>query len=358
VTPLPGEEASASTATPQVWRRSVATGVGSMPGDDMAAACRAVLEALPDLPHQPELPSRGPGADLVSRAAVALVDLPVDLEPAGWRLVARPGRAQREARDVARRDLDVLTAVAAGLTGAFKLQLAGPWTLAAALERPRGGPALADPGAVRDITASLGEGVQQLVAELRERLPGVDRVVVQLDEPGLPGVLAGTVPTASGFGVVAAVDEPAAVAGLATVLGAIRAAGAVPALHCCAPRPPLALAVAAGAQLLSFDVTLLTRADDQPIGEAVEAGIRLLAGAVPVPLDQPGQPAAPPPTAAAVAARLRDWWRAMGLAVPLGEAVAVTPACGLAGATPDTAGQVLRTCREVARRLAEEDESA
>ncbi|MDQ1679512.1 MAG: hypothetical protein QOI42_371, partial [Frankiaceae bacterium] len=32
-----------------------ATGVGSLPGTDMRAAVRLVLDELPDLPHVPEL---------------------------------------------------------------------------------------------------------------------------------------------------------------------------------------------------------------------------------------------------------------------------------------------------------------
>ena len=41
---------------------TLATGVGSMPGDDQHAydeAVRLVLGELPDLPHLPELPGRG-----------------------------------------------------------------------------------------------------------------------------------------------------------------------------------------------------------------------------------------------------------------------------------------------------------
>ena len=35
---------------------ALATGVGSMPGEDFAEAVRVVLGELPDLPHLPELP--------------------------------------------------------------------------------------------------------------------------------------------------------------------------------------------------------------------------------------------------------------------------------------------------------------
>src|SRR3954471_12680870 len=126
---------------------TAATGVGSLPGTDMDQAVATVFDTLPELPHLPELPARGPGADMVGRAAAALVDLHVDLQPSGWRLVPRAGQDERRAVELLERDLDALVPVAPGHDGPFKVQLAGPWTLAATLELPRGGRAVVDPGA-------------------------------------------------------------------------------------------------------------------------------------------------------------------------------------------------------------------
>ena len=81
------------------------------------------------------------------------------------------------------------------------MQVCGPWTLAAMLEVPSGHRALTDQGAVDDIAASLAEGLAQHVAEIEKRVPGAG-VVVQIDEPLLPDVLTGNLPTASGFGTV------------------------------------------------------------------------------------------------------------------------------------------------------------
>src|SRR3989440_8279574 len=100
-----------------------------MPGTDIVEALRVVLGDLPDLPHLPELPARGPGADMIGRTAAVLVDLHVDLQPSGWRLVPRPGLDVRRAREMLERDLDALVPVAATHDGPLKLQLAGPWTL-------------------------------------------------------------------------------------------------------------------------------------------------------------------------------------------------------------------------------------
>ena len=67
-----------------------ATGIGSMPGDDIAEAVRIVLGELPDLPYLPELPARGAGATMIGRS-LALVELDADLQPAGWRLTGTAG---------------------------------------------------------------------------------------------------------------------------------------------------------------------------------------------------------------------------------------------------------------------------
>src|SRR4051812_48615702 len=73
------------------WPAGAATGVGSMPGSDVDEALALVFGELPDLPHLPELPARGVGADMIGRSASVLVDLHVDLQPSGWRLL--PGGA-------------------------------------------------------------------------------------------------------------------------------------------------------------------------------------------------------------------------------------------------------------------------
>src|SRR4051812_49595162 len=125
----------------------VATGVGSMPGEDIDAALGVVAEAVPALPHLPELPARGAGSDMIGRTAGQLVDLHVDLQPAGWRLVPRPGLDEMRARDRLDRDLDALVPALPGYDGEFKVQLAGPWTLAATLELTRGGEAVGGRGA-------------------------------------------------------------------------------------------------------------------------------------------------------------------------------------------------------------------
>src|SRR4051812_50196201 len=100
---------------PTAW--GPASGVGSLPGTDPAESMRLVVGELPEFAHLPELPARGAGADLIGRSAALLVDLAVDLTPAGWRLVPRGGMDQRRARGFLERDLDALHQVPDGYAG-------------------------------------------------------------------------------------------------------------------------------------------------------------------------------------------------------------------------------------------------
>ncbi|HEX3812517.1 MAG TPA: methionine synthase [Mycobacteriales bacterium] len=324
----------------------IATGVGSLPGDDPMEACRLVLGELPDLPHLPELPGRGPGADMIGRTAALLVDLAVDLQPSGWRLVPNRGIDLRRGSDFLSRDLDALEEVAEGYTGLLKVQATGPWTLAGSVELPRGDKVIADPGATRDLRESLTEGLRLHLAQLRRRVPGAS-LLLQLDEPSLPMVLAGRVPTASGYGTLRTVEEQTAVQSLAAVLDAVDTPVLV---HCCAAGAPLDLLRRAGAAGLSIDASLLRPADDDALGVAVEAGLPLFLGVVP----GTDRDLSTVDRTADVARRL---WHRLGFAPDkLGAGVVLQPSCGLAGASPEYARRALRRVRDAARILTEEPE--
>jgi len=316
-----------------------ASGIGSLPGTDPAEAMRLVAGELPEFAHLPELPGRGAGADLIGRSAALLVDVAVDLTPAGWRLVPRAGIDQRRAAEFLERDLDALHDVAGGYTGPFKVQAAGPWTLAAGLERSRGDRAVVDPGARRDLAQSLAEGLAAHVAAVGSRVPGAE-VVVQLDEPSVPAVLQGGLPTASGFGKLSAVEASVVEQELTELLRRI----AVPVVvHCCAPRVPMDLLRAAGATALSFDLGLVQDLD--AVGTAVEGGTHLFLGVVP---GTDAALAAPKATAS----RVRAWWSELGFAADLlPAAVTLTPSCGLAGASQGYARAAMTHVREAANYL-------
>ena len=264
------------------------------------------------------------------------------------------------------RDLDALEEVADGWRGPLKIQAAGPWTLAAEIELPRGDRALADPGAVRDVTESLADGLARHVAEIRRRIPGLTTLLVQLDEPSLPAALAGHLPTASGFDVLPAVDGQDALAGLRTVFSTVGGDGVRVGVHCCAADVPIRLLTEAGAGFLSLDIGLLRARDDDPLGEAIDAGLGILLGAVPaVPGTSTASSSAPPTASSSAPPKLSDvghtveavrsLWRRVGFGADrMREVAAVTPTCGLAGAQYAGARWAMRVSREAAKALSEE----
>jgi hypothetical protein len=338
---------------PFPWPAQSATGLGSMPGTDPDQAIAVVLGELPHVPHLPELPARGPGADLVGRTAALLIDMPVETTATGWRLAERPGRDLRRAAGLLSADLDAMEAATGGYSGVFKIQLCGPWTLAASLALRRSiEPALSDAGAVADLTASLAEAVAAHCEAVRRRLPDAT-FLVQFDEPALPGVIEGSVPTASGLRRVPAVEESVAADGLRPVLAA---ASAPTMVHCCAPRLPFRCLTRSGASAVSFDLALLRREDEDAVGEIAEHGLGIAVGAVPaIEATGSGGAGATASSAAHDTARaVVGMWRRIGLpAAALTNQVAVTPACGLAGASPARARAVLTQCQTAANLMPE-----
>lgn len=329
------------------FRFGAATGVGSMPGGDAREAAKTATGTFEDFPFLPELPARGPGADMIGRTAGMLVELYARVEPSGWRLGDRPGRDTRRARSWLREDLDALEEFTQEYEGPLKVQVVGPWTLAANLELRGGEVALSDPGACRDLAASLAEGLRLHLAEVRRRIPGA-QLVLQLDEPSLTAVLRGQVKSASGYRTHRAVDRQVVEQTLRDLVG-VHTSGPV-VVHSCAPDVPFALLRRAGAAAVSFDFSLLTERDDETIGEAVEGGTRLFTGVVP-------SAAGPLSDPAGSVMGVRTLWRRLGLSPGLlAEAVTVTPACGLAGASPGYARTALAHCARAARSLADNPE--
>lgn len=344
------------------------SGIGSWPGVNVRQALEAISdhlagvdeEGLVGMPYLPELPTRGPGSDMVGRSAHLLVDLPIDLQPQGWRLVDRPGLDATRTGSLWREDLDELAEVFDGFDGALKLQVVGPWTLASETWLPLGDRVLSDAGAIRDVSASLAAGVAEHVQNVRRLLPSAT-VVLQLDEPSLLRVLHGQVPTASGYRRLPAPDPEDASAVIGSVLRSAHDAGAVSSvLHCCATRPPLRVMREAtagvfgsgesGPQGLSVDTTGLDARAWEGLATAVESGIALWAGAIPTtPVLPQGQPSAYREHHDALVSR----WRDVGLPIARLADLTVTPTCGLAGLSPDAAAAATRDTIDLGRALAE-----
>jgi methionine synthase II (cobalamin-independent) len=321
------------------WPAGAATGIGSLPGTDIDEALRIVFGELPDLPHLPELPGRGAGADMIGRGASFLAELPVEIQPSGWRMTSRPSRDLRRARDFLERDLDALEAAAEGYAGTLKLQVVGPWTLAASVELHSGHRVVSDHGATRELAQSLVEGLRAHLADVARRVPAAT-IVTQFDEPSIPAALSARIPTPSGYGTVRAVEASVLEQTLGDVLAVVPAGQRV--VHCCAADVPITLLRGAGADAISLDMSHPVSND--ALGEAIEAGTSLWFGVVPgtdaaISLDAAREP-------------VRKLWRELGFAdEQLATSVVPTPVCGLAGASPAYARRALSIVRDVGRSV-------
>jgi methionine synthase II (cobalamin-independent) len=331
------------------WGVASATGIGSLPGTDSREAARIVAGALPEFLHCPELPARGPGADMIGRTAALLAavsdDFGFETTPAGWRITAGRGRTLRRAISWLSEDLDALEETSAGYAGPIKAQIVGPWTMAASVELPFGERMLKDPGACRDLADALAEAVRIHLGDLRRRFPRSE-VIVQWDEPAITAVLEGSIGTASGISRYSAIEAQKAESHLRTVLGATTDAQAMAGIHCCATRPPIGLFRSSGAKFVSIDV-LNGQVDEDELGEIWEAGVGILAGSVPgVGSTMVSDTRASEPVRA-IAARL-------GLNdIDFMAGVVVTPTCGLAGASPDWVRMAYTACVKAGRVLRE-----
>ncbi len=225
------------------------TAAGSLPGTDLRGALTAMAEALPEVLPLPELPARGVGSGMIGRALGLIDGLGFDLQPAGWRLVPHAGADHRRAAAQWRQDLDDVEELLQGFEGVLKVAVAGPWTLAASVERTMGDRLLADHGARRELAAALAEGVDRLRGEVSRRLPAAT-AWLQVDEPSLMAVAEGRVPTASGFSRHRRVDLP-------ELVGALRTLAEGAWLHCCAPGRWLEVSRRAGFTGASVDAGLV-----------------------------------------------------------------------------------------------------
>jgi methionine synthase II (cobalamin-independent) len=130
-------------------------------------------------------------------------------------------------------------------------------------------------------------------------------------------------------------------------LGAVTDAGATPLAHCCAADPPIALLRGAGARGISLDLAVLGAAAYDDLGAALDAGDRVLLGVVPA-TDPPRVP-----SDQQVVERVLRLLDMLGFdPEEVAGRLVLTPACGLAGATPSYAREALALVRASASRLA------
>jgi methionine synthase II (cobalamin-independent) len=331
---------------------AAATGIGSWPGTSPRHAAEIVLGELHTLPHLVELPARGVGADMIGRAGALLVDIGIDTVPRGYRIAGGRSAVARRASSLLDEDIDAFEEAweKAGLGGGartVKVQAPGPVTLAASLELPGGHRAITDAGAVRDLAASLAEGVSVHRAALAKRLG--TPVVVQFDEPLLPAALEGRLSGVTSLTPVHPIDESVAIGLLDDC---VAAAGLDVALHSCAAGLPWNMLQRTSIHAVSVDTSTLVAADLDGIGEFVESGRTVLLGVV-ASVAPAVRPAVEEVATAAVAITDR-----LGFARSiLRERIGITPACGLGAATPDWARTAIELAQKVAQAFAEDPEA-
>ncbi len=294
-------------------------------------------EGVVGMPPMVHMPKRGPWAETIARTAALLPGMPVELGTHGWKLADRPGADLERSRALLREDLDALAVCADGWTGPLVLTVRGPWTLSSVLYLARGDRVLSDRGAVRDVLASLGEGIAELLGSMRTAVPGA-RLTVVLREPLLPDVLGGAIPTFSGHGRLPAIERVDVSEGLRAVIDGSRAGGAdhvvVHGGARFASRSLKAMA-AAGADSVGVGLAAVQRAQWEQIAGIVEAGTGLWLG---LPRDKPRKGG---PDIARLARSVHKPWTTVGL-----------PAKGLADVvvhtdTSGTGDQVVTTLQDV-----------
>ena len=227
------------------------------------------------------------------------------------------------------------------------MQVCGPWTLAAMLEVPSGHRALTDSGAVDDLATSLAEGLAAHIADIAKRVPGAG-IVVQIDEPSLPAVLTGNLPTASGFGTVPAVPAVRAIDVLSRITDAL---GEHPSIaHCCHAAAPLRLLRAAG-------IRRTVGGHDDPRQHRRPRSTRSARRSRPARSCSPARcrrsrqrnPRAPLKTWATPI--LQTWDRLGFPREQLARTVVPTPTCGLAGADREWALRAMKLTAELGQAL-------
>jgi hypothetical protein len=310
----------------------VATGIGSLPHDDPAAAAELVLRCLPELPAIPQLPGRDPREGMLAQWLTALPE--VEIGDDGSISLLGESEAAPECVFDDRAHSGLLAFVDAASRAErvpvrVKAQVTGPLTLGTALHAA-GMPATRAFQRAAAVTRSWSVALEELVGA---RLPDTS-LLLFLDEPALVQWRRDDAP----------LDRESAIDVLS---GALAAVDSVTGVHVCG-EGDLALALEAGPEVLGVEV------DDDLVQHTVGLA-RFLDGDGwiawgAVPTDRPVGESADP------------HWRVLAGVwceltrrgcdpVPLRTRGVITPACGLAGYGASQAERVLGIARELAARV-------
>jgi hypothetical protein len=320
------------------------TGVGSLPFADPREAVRFVADHSPVLPFWPQLPRRHPSEGIIPQG---LGRLSAFLEPAAKPFCrkVRADSVSSFASALKDDDASLMPESAAGFFEfenairagsfpnalAFKAQSEGPATLAHCVFVDET-PLARQPGWLGHVTTFVA---RQAVWQVNRLQQFGKPVIFVLDEPAISIALS-----------CAAADGAAEiVAAVASVLGAVRKAGACAGLHCCAPLP-IELMRALDLDLVSFDAHLpLDGANWLDLaGSVIARSGHLAFGLVPTGL-------APMPGTEELFALWLRLAASAGDLTTVAERTIVTATCGLGLATPERAGAAFEACRKLGDRI-------
>jgi hypothetical protein len=208
--------------------KSPITGIGSLPFTLSEEAIRFVIDLSPEIPYWPQLPRRRQGEGMIQQfVAQARPFLAARERQVGYAITERNGFLEALAASEGALDVEHASGFFAFCEAlrrerfpharVLKGQLTGPWTLASTLYTGQH-PALQDEPLRAALVNHLSLVAAWQVGELsRFRRP----ILMQVDEPAFMSVR-----DAESIALARSM--------LAPVLTAIRAAGAIPMIHCCA----------------------------------------------------------------------------------------------------------------------------
>ena len=332
------------------------TGTGPWPGLDVLEAQTVVVGDLVDtpsevagLPFTVTLAERGPWGDRTGRAAALLAELPTELGPHGWKLADRPSRDLARASAYGREDVDALAVAGHGWTGPLVVPVLGPMTLAASLYLSRGDRVVSDAGAVRELAASLAAGLAEHLAAIRRSVPGAEPTVL-LHEPLLAQVMAGVLPSFSGYSALRSVPGPVATERIGDVARALDGARVV--VHGGTAWTSLGAIRAAAVDGFALAVPALDERSWGKVAEVIEGGLAFWPELAPQASSQCAGP-----DVAGQADTLTRPWRSVGLPMA-GLRDVVLLAGDITGkGSPDDARAVLAGLVRAARIVAERAEA-
>lgn len=227
------------------------------PGTDPLEIHRVIRGELgePNLAVLPQLVDRGVGADQVGRSATMVAEMGFELLPHGWRIGVPDGIDAHRARNLLRSDENLLADVVGAeqkVATRLKTTVLGPFSLASKLYLGNGERVQSDHGARRDVREAYAHGLGQHLQRLAS-ITGIKDFTVQIDEPMLPKMLDGLVPTASGYRTLRSIPRSEVRAGYEEFLTAVNAVAPKISVHTAVNLP-------AGDSLIAERIDLLHQA--------------------------------------------------------------------------------------------------